>query len=213
MYTACVSNRRLLGAPYSGVWLIVCQALAFDYLWSEVRVKGGAYGCGFQTLRSGSARFYSYRDPRIDETFERFERAADWLASPGLSEDDLDGFVISTVSAFDSPLKPRELIRRQTAGALIGLKPEDRPKTRSEMVGATLAEVTALSPTVKRIAFEGARCVFGNKDIIAGSKLGFAVYDILSDAETPVPASAPETENDALSAESGESSLDALGTK
>lgn len=71
-YTACGWDRRLLGEPYGGAWLLASRILSYDFLWTEVRVKGGAYGAGFQTTRSGSSRFYSYRDPRIDETVERF---------------------------------------------------------------------------------------------------------------------------------------------
>ena len=65
-YTACGWDRRLLGEPYGGAWLLASRILSYDFLWTEVRVKGGAYGAGFQTTRSGSSRFYSYRDPRIE---------------------------------------------------------------------------------------------------------------------------------------------------
>lgn len=60
-YTACGWDRRLLGEPYGGTWLLASRILSYDFLWTEVRVKGGAYGAGFQTTRSGSSRFYSYR--------------------------------------------------------------------------------------------------------------------------------------------------------
>ena len=55
-YTACGWDRRLLGEPYGGTWLLASRILSYDFLWTEVRVKGGAYGAGFQTTRSGSSR-------------------------------------------------------------------------------------------------------------------------------------------------------------
>ena len=60
-------DRRLLGIPYDGSWAVAGRALSLDYLWNEVRVKGGAYGVGFQALDAGNMRFYTYRDPHLDE--------------------------------------------------------------------------------------------------------------------------------------------------
>lgn len=113
-YTACGWDRRLLGEPYGGAWLLASRILSYDFLWTEVRVKGGAYGAGFQTTRSGSSRFYSYRDPRIDETVERFRTSGDWLAGVfNPTESEMDGYVVSTVASLDAPAKARELLRRQ----------------------------------------------------------------------------------------------------
>lgn len=71
-YTACGWDRRLLGEPYGGAWLLASRILSYDFLWTEVRVKGGAYGAGFGAARTGNLRFYSYRDPHLDETLARF---------------------------------------------------------------------------------------------------------------------------------------------
>ena len=72
-FTGVSYDRRLLEPPsaYGGSWLLASRLLSYDYLWNEVRVKGGAYGCGFSTARPGSMGFYSFRDPRVDETVAR----------------------------------------------------------------------------------------------------------------------------------------------
>ena len=96
------------------MWLLAARILSYDYLWSEVRVKGGAYGAGFQTTRAGVCRFYSYRDPRIDETCARFGEAGSWLAGVfDPAETEMDGYVVSAAASMDAPAKARELIRRQ----------------------------------------------------------------------------------------------------
>lgn len=53
-YTALGFDRRLLGVPYSGAWLVASRALSYDFLWNEVRVKGGAYGAGFSPTRTAT---------------------------------------------------------------------------------------------------------------------------------------------------------------
>ena len=79
-YAAQGFDRRAIGAPYTGAWQVAARALSYDYLWNEVRVKGGAYGAGFGAARTGNMRFYSYRDPHLDETLARFAESAAWLA-------------------------------------------------------------------------------------------------------------------------------------
>lgn len=180
-YTACGWDRRLLGEPYGGTWLLASRILSYDFLWTEVRVKGGAYGAGFQTTRSGSSRFYSYRDPRIDETVERFRTAGDWLAgvfSPAESE--MDGYVVSTVASLDAPAKARELLRRQDGLYFSGATLADRARVREEVRAARTEDVRALAPSVDAIAGAGCVCAFGNGEVIRASGEDFNVVDLLA---------------------------------
>ncbi|MEC4272561.1 insulinase family protein [Adlercreutzia sp. R25] len=180
-YTAAGWDRRLLGAPYSGLWLLASRILSYDYLWSEVRVKGGAYGAGFQTTRCGSSRFYSYRDPRIDETVERFRSAGGWLAAQfAPTEAEMDGYVVSTVASLDAPAKARELVRRQDGMYFAGYGLADRARVREEVREASEEAVRALGAAVDAIAGEGLVCAFGNGDIIRASRENFAVVDLLA---------------------------------
>lgn len=180
-YTACGWDRRLLGEPYGGTWLLASRILSYDFLWTEVRVKGGAYGAGFQTTRSGSSRFYSYRDPRIDETVERFRTAGDWLAgvfSP--TESEMDGYVVSTVASLDAPAKARELLRRQDGLYFSGATLADRARVREEVRAARTEDVRALAPSVDAIAGAGCVCAFGNGEVIHASGEDFNVVDLLA---------------------------------
>ncbi len=180
-YTACGWDRRLLGEPYGGAWLLASRILSYDFLWTEVRVKGGAYGAGFQTTRSGSSRFYSYRDPRIDETVERFRTAGDWLAgvfSP--TESEMDGYVVSTVASLDAPAKARELLRRQDGLYFSGATLADRARVREEVRAARTEDVRALAPSVDAIAGAGCVCAFGNGEVIRASGEDFNVVDLLA---------------------------------
>ena len=180
-YTACGLDRRLLGEPYGGAWLLASRILSYDFLWTEVRVKGGAYGAGFQTTRSGSSRFYSYRDPRIDETVERFRTSGDWLAGVfNPTESEMDGYVVSTVASLDAPAKARELLRRQDGLYFSGATLEDRARVREEVRAAGIDDVRALASSVDAIAGAGPVCCFGNGEVIRASGEGFNVVDLLA---------------------------------
>lgn len=180
-YAAQGFDRRITGTPYTGSWQVAARALSYDYLWNEVRVKGGAYGAGFQAARTGTLRFYSYRDPHLDETLARFDEAAAWLARFEPEEAEMEGYVVSTVAGFDTPLKPRARARRQDGDHFGGRTPAARTQTRREMVETGAADMRALAPTLEDVLARKARCAFGSKDILMASQAEFDVIDLLNE--------------------------------
>lgn len=180
-YAAQGFDRRLFDAPYTGAWQVAARALSYDYLWNEVRVKGGAYGAGFQTARSGNLRFYSYRDPHLDETLARFANTPAWLAAFDPATDEMEGYVVASVAGFDTPLKARSLVRRQDGDWLGGRTPADRLHTRNEMIGANAQQLQDMAKPIEQALAQQAVCVFGNKDIIEGSDFDFTVIDLLNE--------------------------------
>ena len=180
-YAAQGFDRRALDAPYSGAWQVAARALSYDYLWNEVRVKGGAYGAGFQAARTGNLRFYSYRDPHLDETLDRFAGAADWMASFDPRDEEMEGYVVATVAGFDSPLKARMLARRQDGDWFGGRTPESRAETRDEMLGATPEQLRSIAAPIARAVAQNAVCAFGSRDVIEGSDVDFDVVDLLNE--------------------------------
>lgn len=178
-YTAQGFDLRLLGRAYSGTWPVAARTLTYDFLWNEVRVKGGAYGVGFQATRAGNLRFYSYRDPHLDDTLARFAQASVWLDSFDPSRADLEGFVVSTVAGFDTPMKARQLIRRQDTEFFAHRTPEERAVIRSEIIEVSVEAVRSLAEPLAQAVERRAFCTFGNKDIVAESKSGLKVIDLL----------------------------------
>ena len=172
-------DRRLLSESYTGSWAVASRALSYDYLWNEIRVKGGAYGVGFQAKRAGNMRFYSYRDPHLDETLARFTEASTWLSKFDPSKEGLEGFIVATVANLDAPIKPRELIRRQAGEFFAKHSPELRRETRRQVIETDVAAVRAVAPIVKAATEKRAMCVFGNREILESSKAGFNVIELV----------------------------------
>ena len=180
VYASVGFDRRLVeDTPFHGAWLLAGRILTYDYLWNEVRVKGGAYGTGFSSTRLGNTRFYSYRDPHLDQTIDRFQQAASWLAHLELDERELEGYVVSTVAGLDAPMKPRDMARRQTGWHLAGIDPRVLPITRQQVIDASLDQVRGLADTVAACTLDRPRCVVGNSAIIEDSKLDWEVVELL----------------------------------
>lgn len=178
-FAARACDPRRLGIDVTGAWAVAANALSYDYLWNEIRVKGGAYGCGFRAAGERQAAFYTYRDPAIDPSIERVARAGEWLSSFEPDEAAFEGFIVSCVSGMDAPVKPYALTKRRNTTYLAGLDPHAREERRAQMLAATPGELRSLGADVTRIAAESPTCVFGGRDVIAKSNAGFNVVDLM----------------------------------
>ena len=179
-FAARACDPRRLGIDVTGAWAVAANALSYDYLWNEIRVKGGAYGCGFRAAGERQTAFYTYRDPAIDPSIERVERAGAWLGSFEPDEAAFEGFIVSCVSGMDAPVKPYALTKRRNTTYLAGLDPHAREERRAQMLAATPAELRSLGADVTRIAAESPTCVFGGREVIAKSNADFTVVDLLA---------------------------------
>ncbi len=178
-FAASACDPRRLGIDVTGAWAVAANALSYDYLWNEIRVKGGAYGCGFRAAGERQTAFYTYRDPAIDPSIERVERAGAWLGSFEPDEAAFEGFIVSCVSGMDAPVKPYALTKRRNTTYLAGLDPHAREERRAQMLAATPGELRSLGADVTRIAAASPTCVFGGREVIAKSNAGFNVVDLL----------------------------------
>lgn len=178
-YLGKAADPRALGLAVDGSWSVAANALSYGYLWNEIRVKGGAYGCGFQSVPGRRVAFYTYRDPAIDPSLERIARAGEWLEELDADRDTFEGFIVSTVSGLDAPVKPYGLAKRQDGAFLSGRPADFRAVTRAEMLAATPERLRELGDAVSRVAAEAPVCVFGGRDIIEASDAGWTVIDLL----------------------------------
>ena len=170
---------RRLDLAVDGTWGVAAGALSFDYLWNEIRVKGGAYGCGFRCAADRQLAFYTYRDPAIDPSLERIDHAGAWLRSFDPAPEVFEGFIVSCVSGHDAPAKPYGLARRQD-GEFFAKRPVDwRETRRNAMLSATPEKVRALADDIERVAANAPVCIFGGREIIEASTAGLTPIDLL----------------------------------
>lgn len=180
-YCALSINRddvESAGSEYSGLWMMASRVLTYDYLWNEVRVVGGAYGVRFISMRTGMTYFSSFRDPNVDETFDRFRASGEWLANYSPEDDEFEGFVVSVAASFDKPMKPKELIRMQTHMHLGNYPYEEYLGYRQQVLDADLHKFKALAKPLSEICSQGKVCVVGNKALLEQADLGIPVIDL-----------------------------------
>jgi presequence protease len=93
--------------PDAAALMVLAGYLRNGFLHSAIREKGGAYGGG--ATYDGNAcsfRFYSYRDPRLAETFNDFSASIDWLLNTPQQEHQLEEAILGLVASMDKPGSP-----------------------------------------------------------------------------------------------------------
>ncbi len=151
---------------YTGALRILKVMLSYDYLWINLRVKGGAYGCMSGIGRSGEGYFVSYRDPNVKESNEIYEGIPEYLENFDADERDMTKYVIGTISDLDTPLTPSLKGSRGLSGWYSGVTDEMLKTEREEILNATKEDIRALSGIVRKVLETGAICTIGNEDKI-----------------------------------------------
>ena len=179
-FAAQAMDPRAFGIDIDGTWSVASNALSYDYLWNEVRVKGGAYGVGFRAPGKRQALFYTYRDPAIDPSLERIAKAGEWLSRFNPDQEAFEGFIVSCVSGIDAPVKPYALTKTRNTAYLAQLDPNYRQIKRAEILATTPEDLRLLGQQVTQVAQQAPVCVFGGREVIEKSNAGLEVIDLLA---------------------------------
>lgn len=170
-YVARTGNFYNEGFEYTGALKVLKTILSYDYLWNNVRVKGGAYGCmcGFSGV-DGDAYFTSYRDPNLKATNEIYEKTADYIMNFSADERDITKYIIGTFSTLDTPLTPQAKGARSLSMHLAGISEADLQKERDEILAVTIEDIRALHNIIRAVIKEDYICVIGNEGKIVENK-------------------------------------------
>lgn len=161
-YVARCGNYAAGGFSYTGALKVLKVIFSYEYLWLNVRVKGGAYGCMSGFYRNGDMYMVSYRDPNMKETNEIFERAADYVQNFDVSDRDMVKFIIGTIGGMDTPMNPAAKGMRSFGAYICHADYEDMKKEREEVLGADVASIRALAPLIETAISQNYLCVVGN---------------------------------------------------
>ena len=169
-YVARCGNFKTAGYSYTGALRILQVILSYDYLWIQVRVKGGAYGVMSGFGRSGDGYFVSYRDPNLEKTSQVFEGVPEYLEQFRADERDMTKYVIGTISGMDTPLNPSARGVRNMSMYLSGITQEMLQKERDEVLGACEADIRALADIARAVLDSGDICALGGDSKIQAEK-------------------------------------------
>lgn len=165
-YVARGGNFRDHGFTYRGSLKILKLIMSYEYLWINIRVKGGAYGCMSSFLRTGESYFVSYRDPNLGKTIDIYEHIPDYLRSFTADERDMTKYVIGTFGSLDTPMNPEAKGSRSMSAYLQELPFEQIQRERDEILYATPEDIRNLADLIAAVLEDDSLCVIGNENAI-----------------------------------------------
>lgn len=169
-YVARVGNFIDYGADYHGALQILKVILSYDYLWQNVRVKGGAYGCMSSFARTGKAYFMSYRDPNLAKTVEVYEGIVEYLNNFTVDERDMTKYIIGTISSIDRPMNPSAKGERSLNLYMNGVTAEMIQEERMQILMARQEDIRAMAKVVAAVLAAKQLCVIGSEEKIEAEK-------------------------------------------
>ena len=169
-YVAKAGTYRSSDLPYTGALKVLRVIMGYDYLWNQVRVVGGAYGCFASFSRSGFVTFASYRDPNLKRTLEIYDKAADFIKNFEAGERDMTKYIIGTVSDLDFPLTPSAKGVRSRDAYLCHDTFENVQRERDQILGCTCEDIRGLCRYIEKGREDECICVLGGEEEIENEK-------------------------------------------
>ena len=174
VYNAKAANFIKAGFKYSGKLSVVKNIVNTEYLWNEVRVKGGAYGCGCNLNRNGIVYTYSYRDPNVKETFDNFDNIGNFLSNISLTDREITKYTLGALNVIDRPKSKSDRLELMVGRYYNGLTREDVQIERDEILSVTEKDVKDYAKLFNAVIKNGAICTFGSETKINENK---ALYE------------------------------------
>ena len=169
-YVARCGDFEKYGCKYDASLKVLKTMLSYDYLWNNIRVKGGAYGCMNGYGVSGTGYFLSYRDPNCEATNKVYEGIPEYVKNFTATEREMTKYIIGTISEMDIPLTPSAKGTRSFDSYMRGVGEDVYREHRNKVLDTTPEDINALSPIIEAILKDNYLCVIGNGDKIEQDK-------------------------------------------
>ncbi|MBQ2214435.1 MAG: hypothetical protein II414_07730, partial [Erysipelotrichaceae bacterium] len=153
-----------------GTMYVLSNILTYDYLWNNIRVKGGAYGCGFACKMNKAARFYSYRDPNPANSLNIYQNTGRYLEEFCRNNDNVEKYIVGTTGDFDPLLTPRSTAKLADMNYLNGITYQNRCEVLDQIINTTIEDIENTKAVFEKINEDDDICVVGNREALEACK-------------------------------------------
>lgn len=162
----CGNYKEDASEPFDGSMQVLSNIMSSEYLWNNIRVLGGAYGCGCSVTRSGDVLFSSYRDPNLKRTSDVYLNAPEYIENFDASEREMRKYIIGTISNMDTPMSAADRSGREFTQYMSGTNYEMLKKEREDVLSTDASKIRSLAPKFKKALDKNHICVVGGKSAI-----------------------------------------------
>lgn len=127
---------------------VLANVLRNGFLHRAVREQGGAYGGGAgQDSNNAAFRFFSYRDPRLEETLTDFDQSIEWILATSLPWQTIEEAILGIASNLDKPDSPAGTAKNHFHSDLHGRTLEIRQQYRERVLATTHQDLQRVAST------------------------------------------------------------------
>lgn len=153
--------------PASPALALLKSSLWLGYLWDEIRVKKGAYGCFvYHDFLKGIYSISSFRDPFIRETIETYKGIFSYINDKmDLSDHAVSQAIIGTIKNLDEPVRPGQAVNIALIRYLAGLGFKEKKAFRNRLLSLTGEDIRKTASDILRPGLEKASiCVLSSRE-------------------------------------------------
>ncbi len=165
-YNARANSLENLGYKFNGHYFVLAQIVNYDYLWSEIRVKGGAYGCSLGVNRSNDVAFGTFRDPNVKNSYQVFSNLTEYLKNFKVSKEVFNNYIIGATGGFDSPLSTPLFINSGDASYLTGLTKKAKQNIKIEVLKTKQKDIKNMSQIFEKLNYNCSEYTIGEESKI-----------------------------------------------
>ncbi len=177
-YATSAGHLTQYGEQYNGALSVLSTILSYDYLWNDIRVKNGAYGCGFMAGITGNIGFYSYRDPAPMKSLRVYQKASEFVREFCHSDETIDNYILSTLASMEPLVNLRDQASNVEYDDLIGMTKDDRDQIRQQVLSTTKDDLERYCDLLDQFNHESVNCIVGNRDSIKGKEDEFKILEL-----------------------------------
>ena len=176
-YNAMVVSFEDTGYELTGKLKVFTGLVVDKVLMPELRFKNSSYGASMQAGRTG-VLMYSYRDPKLAETFDIYDSLGDMVHSLELTQEDIDGFIVSVFSEMSMPMGPMTGGEQAVSDKLNCLDSfSDTLRYMHEAKQTTVEDIRELAGLCDVLAEKGARISVHSQKLVEENSGMFARTD------------------------------------
>ncbi|MCR5101802.1 MAG: insulinase family protein [Butyrivibrio sp.] len=179
-YVCRAGNYVSKGLKYTGSLRVLKVMMGYDYLWKNIRVLGGAYGCGSTYFKNGDAFFSTYRDPNLKRSIEVFEKASEYIRNFEADERTITQFIIGAISELDTPKTPSAKGTYGLVAYMSNTTMEKVQKDRDDLLATNQETIRGLADYIDAFMEDDCVCVIGSAEKIEEDKDIFDSIDTLA---------------------------------
>lgn len=165
-YASSGANLAKYNTEYDGRLTVIANLLTYGYLWNEIRVHAGAYGCGFRAGTNSNAVFHSFRDPNPLNSIEVYKNTSEFIKEFVNSDEDIEKYIISSIASTDRLMSSAKKGQFADMDYLSGTSYENKLSANTAMLNMKKEDLLEYCNLFDDMAKGNSICVIGNADAL-----------------------------------------------